>query len=81
MTLPRGTNEGRTPRQLRLILDLVSEADRIYFEDHPETGSYTRVYVPGEAGVDINAVATLVTQLKSGLRVRRFILPAELERE
>ena len=81
MTLPRGANEVRSPRQQRLILGLLAEVDRIFFEDHAGTDSNTRMYIPGEVGVEMDAVATLVTQLKPGLRIRRFILPAELEGE
>ena len=70
-------NQAKLTRRSALIVDLVSQADRIWFEDHPEASEYTRIYVPGEAGVDINAVATVVKQVKPGFRVREFILLAE----
>ncbi len=67
-------------RRDALIVDLISEADRIYFEDHPNASEYTRMYVPGEAGVEMDAINTVVRQLQ-GFRIREFILPAEVEAE
>ena len=59
------------------IFDLLAEADRMWFEDHPNSSEYTRTYIQGEAGVEINAVATKVHQVRPGLRIRQFILPGE----
>ena len=77
---PSFSNQAKQSRRRALIVDLVSEADRLWFEDHPDDDSYTRMYVPGEAGVDINAVATTVRQVRPGFRVREFIRPAEASR-
>ena len=75
---PFPDNHSKLSRRNALIVDLVSEADRIWFEDHPDASEYTRTYVSGEAGPDINAVATVVKQVEPGFRVRQFIMPAEV---
>ena len=80
------TSDGNQPVSIKadaqarcraLIIDLVSKADQMWFEDHPDASEYVRTYVRGEAGVEINAVATRVRQVRPGLRIRQFILPGE----
>ena len=78
---PSSDNQVRLSRRNALIVDLVSEADRIWFEDHPDASEYTRTYVSGEAGPDINAVATVVKQVEPGFRIREFILSLEADPE
>ena len=74
MTLPRGANKARTPRQFQLILDLISEADRLYFESYTDSESYLRPYIQGEAwSAQPDAVAKRVTQVEPGIRVREIL--------
>ena len=69
--------DAQAARCRALIVDLVSEVDRIFFEDHPSASEYTRTHVQGEAGVEINAVATVVRQLRPGQETRVYAAQSE----
>lgn len=57
------------------IIDAVSEADRLYFEQHPDETVYYRRIVPGEfADVPVAGLVE-VTRIAPGVRARKVWCP------
>ncbi len=59
------------------IVDQASEADRVWFEQHPGVNVYSRPIVPGEFGPIHAAGLVTVTQIKPGVRHRSVWVPNE----
>jgi hypothetical protein len=57
------------------IVDRVSEADRVWFEQHPGVPVYERPAVKGEFGDNIFPRGAIVTvfQVRPGVRIRRVL--------
>lgn len=57
------------------IVDRVSEADRVWFEQHPGVPVYERPAVKGEFGENIVPRGAVVTvfQIQPGMRIRRVM--------
>jgi hypothetical protein len=71
---PRGTFSGSGD-------DRASDDDRAYFAAHPHTSARIRPSFAGEGpkpGVPAGTVV-IVTQLRPGVRVRRWLLPKSVE--
>lgn len=59
----------RTPYGIDAAQDAASDADRRYFERHPDETEYIRLAVPGELPIDLAWVR--VVQLSPGVRIRQ----------
>jgi hypothetical protein len=52
-------------------VELASESDRQWFEDHPGANSRIRLSIAGELPAGCNSVFIHVEQIEPGLRIRR----------
>ncbi len=68
-------NKPRRPVPASDIVDRVSEADRVWFQQHPGVPVYERPAVKGEFGDNIVPRSAVVTvfQVRPGVRIRRVL--------
>ncbi len=68
-------NKPRRPVPVSDTVDRVSEADRVWFEQHPGVPVYERPAVKGEFGDNIVPRGAVVTvfQVAPGVRIRRVL--------